>query len=450
MGRQLIALVLVAMIALAHPALVIAQGACSVGPTWLTGDSFTASAVNSLQTRLGSTNMISSCIDGQGDTNAMFDDTLAPTTSAGARVLSTQLYHDVAQLRYVALHVFGATNWWSVPYENVNFRHRMVRQHFGTLFHAQQAFRAEAHLSSASTRFHFVAIGTDREMAAGSAHPESAWFLIHVNASVRFMVGLGGDVHVGNTLAVHAAGTVTHAAIFRPPSTGTGVYWPATTSIGLSVGGVDGIVIHAAASTRGLWTGAANAYDLGSPAGGGFRNAHLTGTLHAAGLVVGQGVSATPGIRGTAANSASDTGIMIGDTFITFVIDGTDALSLDTTGSDGLRLRGDAQYRWTSAGLDTGTNAGLSRCANLTVCVTDGSTGNGAFQIGGATALTLSAGALGFARMTASLLAPGATGLKLEVVCGTNAGTAKIQAYAGTSATPVTLTDNIGSGVTGC
>ena len=46
MGRKLTALVLVALIALAHPALVIAQGGCSVGPTWLTGDSFTASALN--------------------------------------------------------------------------------------------------------------------------------------------------------------------------------------------------------------------------------------------------------------------------------------------------------------------------------------------------------------------------------------------------------------------
>jgi hypothetical protein len=46
--------------------------------------------------------------------------------------------------------------------------------------------------------------------------------------------------------------------------------------------------------------------------------------------------------------------------------------------------------------------------------------------------------------------APGAENLRMEVVCGTNAGTAKLQAYAGTSTTPVPILDNIGSGVSGC
>lgn len=51
---------------------------------------------------------------------------------------------------------------------------------------------------------------------------------------------------------------------------------------------------------------------------------------------------------------------------------------------------------------------------------------------------------------TASGVAPGATKVTAEAVCGTNAGSAKIILYAGTSTTPVTLLDNIGSGVTGC
>jgi hypothetical protein len=46
--------------------------------------------------------------------------------------------------------------------------------------------------------------------------------------------------------------------------------------------------------------------------------------------------------------------------------------------------------------------------------------------------------------------APGATKAKIEVVCGTNSGTLKFQAYGGTSATPTTLLDNVGSGVQGC
>jgi hypothetical protein len=51
---------------------------------------------------------------------------------------------------------------------------------------------------------------------------------------------------------------------------------------------------------------------------------------------------------------------------------------------------------------------------------------------------------------TASGTNPGAANTKLEVVCGTNAGTAKLIMYAGTSATPVTIVDNVGSGVNGC
>ncbi|HYC00462.1 MAG TPA: hypothetical protein VEC57_15095 [Candidatus Limnocylindrales bacterium] len=73
----------------------------------------------------------------------------------------------------------------------------------------------------------------------------------------------------------------------------------------------------------------------------------------------------------------------------------------------------------------------------------------GALRIGSWTA-ALTAGALGLPKMTASGTAPGAAGLKLEVVCGTNAGSAKIIAYAGTSTTATTVLDNIGSGVTGC
>lgn len=68
----------------------------------------------------------------------------------------------------------------------------------------------------------------------------------------------------------------------------------------------------------------------------------------------------------------------------------------------------------------------------------------------GAAALTLTTGAIGLSKMTASASAPGAAGGKIELVCGTNAGTAKLVAYAGTSGTAVTILDNIGGGVTGC
>lgn len=71
-------------------------------------------------------------------------------------------------------------------------------------------------------------------------------------------------------------------------------------------------------------------------------------------------------------------------------------------------------------------------------------------MVGSLTNLTLAAGEVGLSKITASGTAPGAAGLKLGAVCGTNAGSAKIIAYAGTSTTPVTVIDNVGSGVTGC
>lgn len=74
----------------------------------------------------------------------------------------------------------------------------------------------------------------------------------------------------------------------------------------------------------------------------------------------------------------------------------------------------------------------------------------GYLQSGSVTALTLTAGAIGMTKIAASGSAPGAAGLKLEVVCGTNAGTAKIIAIAGTSTTAVTIVDNVGAAVTGC
>lgn len=75
---------------------------------------------------------------------------------------------------------------------------------------------------------------------------------------------------------------------------------------------------------------------------------------------------------------------------------------------------------------------------------------SGSLQVGSVTALTLANGEFGLMKETASGTAPGAAGLKLTVVCGTGGGSAKLIAYAGTSTTPVTVLDNIGSGVTGC
>lgn len=70
--------------------------------------------------------------------------------------------------------------------------------------------------------------------------------------------------------------------------------------------------------------------------------------------------------------------------------------------------------------------------------------------VGQTTLATVSKGELSFSKNAASNTSPGAGFLKLAVVCGTNAGSAQLIAWAGTSTTSVSIKDNIGSGVTGC
>lgn len=65
----------------------------------------------------------------------------------------------------------------------------------------------------------------------------------------------------------------------------------------------------------------------------------------------------------------------------------------------------------------------------------------------GPTALTLVPATIGMNKVTTTGTAAGAAGARLEVVAGTNPGTAKLIMYAGTSTTPATIIDNVGSGV---
>lgn len=75
---------------------------------------------------------------------------------------------------------------------------------------------------------------------------------------------------------------------------------------------------------------------------------------------------------------------------------------------------------------------------------------DGGLLLGATTFNALLEGELGFIKTVAGTTAPGAAGGKLKMVCGTNAGSLKLIAFGGTSTTPVTVLDNIGSGATGC
>ena len=79
------------------------------------------------------------------------------------------------------------------------------------------------------------------------------------------------------------------------------------------------------------------------------------------------------------------------------------------------------------------------------------STGGNTYMLGGLAIgafppATVSAGEFGATKIAASGVAPGAGFAKMEWVAGTAGGSCKLIAYAGTSATPVTIVDNVGTG----
>lgn len=159
----------------------------------------------------------------------------------------------------------------------------------------------------------------------------------------------------------------------------------------------------------------------------GFTNTAGQGPSITAGTATGAGVAALSLTR-TNNNAAVDTGVLW-----TFT---------DTTSAAGFKafqIFGGAAGTTNLISIDKNGNTSLG--GSLTVVgPTNLSSG----------ALTLTTFAVGLGKMTASGSAPGATGAKLELVCGTGAGSVKLTVLGGTSTTPVTIVDNIGSGVTGC
>ena len=164
--------------------------------------------------------------------------------SSGAQSAATTLAGELERLRYVLKHVTGWSQWWT-HFEDLNVGDRGLRVHrtLATNFHAW--LRIEGHTASAATRFHLVALSIPG-YTAGTMHPESALFLIHVGTTVRFMVGPGGDIHVGNTLALHAAGSARFPALYRYQHADTGLYFDTANHVGFTAGGLGVARIHAA------------------------------------------------------------------------------------------------------------------------------------------------------------------------------------------------------------
>lgn len=105
-----------------------------------------------------------------------------------------------------------------------------------------------------------------------------------------------------------------------------------------------------------------------------------------------------------------------------------------------LGIASDGTYRWNSTtDMSSGAvDTGFSRLAAGVVGVGNGSSSS----ITG----TIRATGVQIAKVAQTNTAPGAALLKLEVVAGTTGSSCRLIAYAGTSTTPVTVLDNIGSG----
>ena len=175
---------------------------------------------------------------------------------------------------------------------------------------------------------------------------------------------------------------------------------------------------------------------------------NITQTLNAGGVTFGGSIKSTT--TWTAAAAGSKLVDIIQDSSSAFsilgVASGLNGVSLQmgaTTVGPTISAQGETNVPFTVTSKGSGK---ILLASNTGILHTTGA----GTQLGGATALTLTDSAVGLSKMTASASAPGASGAKLELVCGTNAGTAKLTIAAGTSATVVTVVDNIGAGVTGC
>lgn len=236
-----------------------AQGPCAIYKTFNTGDSVSAGDMNSLQTVINNTNSTFQCLDDYSSNAAQMNTGTDPNSS-GSASLPTTGAGELERLRYVLKHVTGWTQWWT-HYENMNLGDRGLRLHRTLATGYQEWFRIEGHTASAATRFHLMSLSIPG-YTAGTMHPESAMFLIHVGTTVRFMVGVGGDTHVGNTLGVHAQGSVAFPALYRTGDPSTGLFWPAANHVAITTGAghvatfhAGGVFLHAALRTGSGGTG---------------------------------------------------------------------------------------------------------------------------------------------------------------------------------------------------
>lgn len=111
MLRLILTLTLLVVFGWGLPSRAEAQGGCSTYKTYITGDSFGPSDVNSIQVLLGQTNMIAACLDDMSATSSAMQETRNPFPS-GSISLATNFKEEITGLRYVIQALTGWDQWY--------------------------------------------------------------------------------------------------------------------------------------------------------------------------------------------------------------------------------------------------------------------------------------------------------------------------------------------------
>ncbi len=91
-----------------------AAGPCAIYKVFSTGGSFTAADANSIQTVLGQSNMLFSCLDDYSATVAQMQTTVDPYPG-GVESLATTGQGEIERLRYLLQQIHGRTYWYQDP-----------------------------------------------------------------------------------------------------------------------------------------------------------------------------------------------------------------------------------------------------------------------------------------------------------------------------------------------
>lgn len=226
-GRSLLA-VFVAALLLLSAAPVFAAGPCSIYKTFSTGGSFTAADANSIQTVIGQTNAVFSCLDDYSASVAQMQTTVDPYPS-GTESLPTTGQGELERLRYQIREIHGRIYWYQDPSPlnppgDIQFGVANSRSALAVFYHASSGF---------VTSFQ-----------AGQATADAAyvWPLAPPTSGTQAMVATAAGVMSWNALTV--ANGFTGATSF----TANGVLYGAGTSAiaATAQGGTNTILIASA------------------------------------------------------------------------------------------------------------------------------------------------------------------------------------------------------------